>query len=290
MNTRVCSRCKTELPLTGEFFSHSSINTIPYAYACKKCLSKVNRARDAEKRRKNPPPLLLKQQREVEIGMRVCSRCKVEQTLSREFFRRVNRNVPPYTHACKKCLGKSDKARIAEFRRKNPGPVMLKQQRETRTGMRVCTRCDKEKPLSIIYFRSIPNKKYMYNICIPCEYEAAKEQRDRPENKARMRVLQREYFQNNRDKVYARRRKWVKQNAVKIAAYQKVWRDTDEYRAHARAYAEANKERSNARRKDSDSYMRQLLRYGMQTREDLPKALIEAQREIVKIRRFVKNK
>ena len=77
-------------------------------------------------------------------------------------------------------------------------------------------------------------------------------------------------------------RKWFQANREKLNAYHREWRNR----------LDVNR-RTEKRRDEiagmSDSYVKQLLAGGVLSHSDIPQSLVEAQRELLKIKRYIRE-
>ena len=85
-------------------------------------------------------------------------------------------------------------------------------------------------------------------------------------------------YEANREKILENQKKYKEENKDKI-------------KERRRKYYEKNKKYQEKRRKDlSDTYIKTLLiQKANLTFKDIPQGLIEAQRELIKIKRFIKR-
>lgn len=130
--------------------------------------------------------------------------------------------------------------------------------------MKTCIHCQLPKPLEAFRksTRMIGGRE---NGCKDCHNE-------------RRRAL----YQADPSATLTRNRKWFQDNREKLNAYHREWRNR------------LDVNRRTAKRREeiaclADSYIKQLLSGGVMSHADIPKPLVEAQRELLKIKRYIRE-
>jgi hypothetical protein len=118
MNTRICSTCGMELPLTSEFWHKDNHNKYGFRLACKECIG--------NKRRKHPKKKI------AQDGFKVCTKCGNEYPATYEYFHKDSSTKDTLYPSCKACMNKT--------------PISQKE------GFKICIRCLQELPKSREYF------------------------------------------------------------------------------------------------------------------------------------------
>lgn len=118
MNTRICSTCGRELPLTSEFWQKDSRKKYGFMYICKECRS--------NKRRKYPKKKI------AQDGFKICSKCGNEYPATYEYFHKDSSTKDGLYSSCKFCNNKTPLSR--------------------REGFKICKRCLRELPKTREYF------------------------------------------------------------------------------------------------------------------------------------------
>lgn len=99
MNTKICSKCKKELPATEEFFNKNSHSKDKLRAKCRKCSCKNKEKFDLMEENKQ---LILE-------GKKRCSKCKEIFPMLPEYFAVDKRNPNGLHSHCKKCKSESDR-------------------------------------------------------------------------------------------------------------------------------------------------------------------------------------
>ena len=135
MNTRVCSTCKIEKPLTDEYWHKDSRKKYGYMYICKECRG--------NKRRKNPKIKAKK-------GFKICSKCGKELPATFEYYHKDSATKDGFYSSCKTCNNKT--------------PTSQKE------GYKVCIRCLRELPMTRQYFsKNCSSSDSFLGYCKECQ-------------------------------------------------------------------------------------------------------------------------
>lgn len=89
-----------------------------------------------------------------------------------------------------------------------------------------CTRCKLVKPLTE-FTKSNRTKDKLKPHCRDCERKRVK--RWRKKNKEKRKAVMKEYYNNNKEKIYKKSRLWLENNKEKMQEYYKEYRKTHKY-------------------------------------------------------------
>lgn len=315
MNTRVCSRCKTGLPLTGEFFARSKQDKKGFKYWCKKC----NREAGKVWREKNLPAQTVRIRLEKKTGLRVCKTCGESKPLAESFPKiKCPKGERYWKRECKACRQLKRNGGRASKRRSSRTQVLVTRGTET---YKYCDKCDTEKPV-LSFSRTKQTTTGYRGPCKQCrnsqyaeeqrrkgipkrvpmteeeralrkrEYYAKQPKKTKAEwkvyyaaNKDRLRATQQKWKAENLDKARGYGRKWYRENTVQVKAYKEA--NKDKIREAQRAWGQKNKEALRERNKNCPSYAAVLLGGGVNS---MPSELLEAKLLQVQIQRLAKQK
>jgi 5-methylcytosine-specific restriction endonuclease McrA len=117
MGTKVCPRCKKELPLTTEYYYISSRYN-GFRAECKEC----SRVESAIKNAKNKKPII-----QADNGQKICKVCGKSYPLNKKYFQRRKTNADGFLNVCNICRAETiklnwekEKVRKRKYRHKNP--------------------------------------------------------------------------------------------------------------------------------------------------------------------------
>jgi hypothetical protein len=145
MLTKICSRCKRELPLTVEYFHRWSMSKDGFKHQCKECrggsfgIVRINQVFNAKP------------------GHKFCTKCRSELPISSEYFKKLNCSNDGYDTTCKKCQGTSYGVH----------KVTLK---KTNDGYKICTKCERKFPATTDYFyKDVQSNDNFSSHCKECK-------------------------------------------------------------------------------------------------------------------------
>lgn len=198
VQTKVCKKCKRELPATLEFYHRKDDCKLGLRPQCKECrgtsfgIHAPNRVMKAKE------------------GHKICTGCKNELPVTDEYFVKQARSKDGYISKCKQCKGTS-------YGVHQPNKAI-----STPEGHKICSVCREIKQITEFPVMRA-NKDGHASRCKPCDYEVHKKMYNKnPETLAKKKTYAKnyriQYYKTEKGKmvniINCQRRKARKQNAI----------------------------------------------------------------------------
>ena len=234
METRTCSKCNEKKQLTLEFFRQvkSSNGKVVFYRFCKVCYYK--QTNEARRKRERAKANLRSAPGYITNETRHCKKCDKTKSIL-EFS--------PSVYYCKPCMASYAK----EKRSCKKSIRQLQYEKEAKTGIRVCKKCNTEKKLNITNyikngFSKVDNRQLYVMTCKECESQRAKKWR-----------------KENTDYKIEADRKWREENKEHKAKRDKKYRESNIERINKRraAYRDENREAINSRNRQFNKSYRE---------------------------------
>ena len=188
---KICTKCKASRSLSE--FSKSAERPDGFNRHCRGCASEIGKNHRERYRRENADPST---ERAIE---RHCYGCKITKNIS-EFNKCIGKVHGVDTY-CKKCSTKISKKKYEK--------VMAKNSNKVPTGERMCSKCRKVKKVDEFY-TGRGRAKLTNSQCKLCESK-----------------YKSEFYENNRDVILNRNRRWRDKNQLAVANADKKRRDLE---------------------------------------------------------------
>ena len=182
MENKVCKRCNMNLPLS-EYYKPK--NGLYYKSKCRECYKeeyKATKGNEVAERKR------LKRVMLEEKGVKICLTCNIELPLSSYEF-----NMGKYYSSdCKSCLSAKEKEK--NLKKRMESGYVNKHELAIQSGVKICSKCKLELPLTDYYKKGKNGLEY---ICKICKSEKGKvykkEYLSNPINKQKMRENSKRY-------------------------------------------------------------------------------------------------
>ena len=189
-NTKICTKCKKELPL--DKFAKYKRSKNGLAACCKDCMNTLSRISYAKNAKQYP------KDRNVISNTKICTKCKKELPLDKFGKQRQHKDgLASWCKACKNPLNKIKSKEYREKKKANEPP----ENKKAISNTKVCTKCKKE--LSLDKFnKKKENKNGLTAICKDCS-----------------RAKRRKYDTTHKKEILQyreRRHKWKSENKDKV--------------------------------------------------------------------------
>lgn len=202
---------------------------------------------------------------------KICKQCGMELPANTEYFHKAKFGKCGVTTMCKACKNSIDRAKRIKV--------------NVKKGYKICTKCNKELPATLEYFRKKEKGKYGLSAqCKECDKEYY------GSNKKRILATQKNYAQEHKEKITAYRKEYRKNNRQKILENDRTYylNNIEKFRE----YEKKNKIRIFKCRKKYRETHKDQFKFYRQNREakkrELPYSLNKKQ--WVKIKQYFGNK